>query len=51
MKAKLDGEYCANMSLRFDLKCFFGTIRSVLRHEGVVEGAAPAQTESEEVRQ
>lgn len=51
VKAKLDGEYCANMSLRFDLKCFFGTIRSVLRHEGVVEGAAPAQTESEEVRQ
>ena len=52
VKAKLDGEYCANMSLRFDLKCFFGTIRSVLRHEGVVEGAAaPAQTENEEVRQ
>lgn len=52
VKAKLDGEYCANMSLRFDLKCFFGTIRSVLRHEGVVEGAAaPAQAENEEVRQ
>lgn len=52
VKAKLDGEYCANMSLRFDLKCFFGTIRSVLRHEGVVEGAAaPVQAENEEVRQ
>ena len=52
VKAKLDGEYCANMSLRFDLKCFFGTIRSVLRHEGVVEGAvAPEQEENEEVRQ
>lgn len=26
------------MSFLFDLKCFFGTIISVLKHEGVVEG-------------
>ena len=25
-------------SLLFDAKCFFGTIFSVLRHDGVVEG-------------
>lgn len=37
-KARLDGEYVERMSFRFDLKCFFGTIFSVLRHEGVVEG-------------
>ena len=51
VKARLDGEYCQNFSLRFDLKCFFGTIRSVLRREGVVEGAAtPEPAKSEEVR-
>lgn len=38
VKAKLDGEYIQKMSFAFDLKCFFGTITSVLKHEGVVEG-------------
>ena len=38
LKAKLDGEYVEKMSLAFDCKCFFGTIASVLRHDGVVEG-------------
>ncbi len=38
VKARFDGEYVENVSFLFDCKCFFGTIRSVLRHEGVVEG-------------
>ncbi|MBO5372847.1 MAG: sugar transferase [Lachnospiraceae bacterium] len=38
VKAKLDGEYVKNMSLKFDIKCFFGTFSSVLRADGVVEG-------------
>ncbi len=38
VKAKLDGEYVQNMSFFFDCKCFFGTIFSVLKHDGVVEG-------------
>ena len=38
LKAKLDGEYVKNMSLRMDIKCFLGTIKSVLKKEGVVEG-------------
>jgi len=38
LKAKLDGEYVEKMSFLFDCKCFFGTIVSVLRHDGVVEG-------------
>lgn len=38
VKAKLDGEYVNNISFIFDVKCFFGTITSVLKHEGVVEG-------------
>lgn len=37
-KAKLDGEYVKRMSLLFDLRCFFGTITSIFRHEGVLEG-------------
>lgn len=38
VKAKLDGEYAEKMSFGFDCKCFFGTIVSVLKHDGVVEG-------------
>lgn len=37
-KARIDGEYCRRMGFRMDLECFFGTIASVLRHDGVVEG-------------
>ena len=38
IKARLDGEYVEKMSLWFDIKCFFGTIASVLKSDGVVEG-------------
>lgn len=38
VKAKLDGEYIERISFLFDLKCFFGTIASVLKSDGVVEG-------------
>ena len=38
VKARLDGEYVRNISFGFDCKCFFGTIVSVLRSDGVVEG-------------
>ncbi|MBR6050902.1 MAG: sugar transferase [Clostridia bacterium] len=38
IKAKFDGEYVEKMGFVFDCKCFFGTIKSVLRHDGVVEG-------------
>ena len=37
-KARLDGEYVKKMSFLFDCKCFFGTIKSVLKSDGVVEG-------------
>lgn len=40
IKAKLDGEYVANMSLGFDIKCFIKTIGSVIKSEGFVEGKA-----------
>lgn len=38
VKARLDGEYVEKLSFLFDCKCFFGTITSVLKHDGVVEG-------------
>lgn len=38
IKAKFDGEYVEKMSLLFDMKCFFGTIMSVLKKDGIVEG-------------
>lgn len=38
VKAKLDGEYTKKISFIFDMKCFFGTIFSVIKTEGVVEG-------------
>ena len=38
VKARLDGEYVQRLSFAFDIKCFFGTIVSVLKHDGVVEG-------------
>lgn len=38
IKAKLDGDYIKKISLGFDIKCFTGTVLSVLKHDGVVEG-------------
>lgn len=38
VKAKLDGEYAKNISLLMDIRCFFGTIRSIITSDGVVEG-------------
>lgn len=49
VKAKLDGEYVEKMSFAFDVKCFLGTITSVLKHEGVVEGGTGA-IEKEEAK-
>ncbi len=47
-KAKLDGEYVQKMGFGFDCKCFFGTIKSVLKHDGVVEGGT-GQLSKEEI--
>ncbi|MDO4379096.1 MAG: sugar transferase, partial [Erysipelotrichia bacterium] len=37
-KAKLDGEYVNKLSFSFDIKCFFASITSVVKNDGVVEG-------------
>lgn len=56
-KARLDGEYAAALNagkckgFAMDVKCFFGTIVSVLKHDGVVEGGtAEMKKEAEERR-
>ena len=41
-KAKLDGQYVSRMSFFMDLRCIFGTIVSVLKQDGVVEGGTGA---------
>ena len=38
VKVRYDREYVENLSLKMDARCFFGTIWSVLRAEGVREG-------------
>lgn len=48
VKAALDGEYVRRMSFPFDVKCFLGTITSVLKHEGVVEGGTGELHKEEE---
>ena len=44
-KARLDGEYAEKLSFAFDLKCFFGTVKAVLKSEGVVEGEVEKKEE------
>lgn len=39
IKARFDGEYVQNMGLWMDIKCFFGTIISVIKRDGIVEGS------------
>ncbi|MDT2811548.1 sugar transferase [Vagococcus lutrae] len=38
VKAKLDGYYVEQESFSMDMKCFFGTIVSVFKSDGVLEG-------------
>ncbi|MCR4933029.1 MAG: sugar transferase [Lachnospiraceae bacterium] len=42
VKAALDGEYIKKMGFVMDVKCILGTVKSVLKHEGVVEGGTGA---------
>ncbi|GBG08137.1 capsular biosynthesis protein [Paenibacillus agaridevorans] len=38
VKARLDGEYVKKIGIVMDVKCFVGTIISVVKSEGIVEG-------------
>lgn len=54
VKAKLDGEYTkalvSGKGFRMDLKCFFGTIISVLKRDGVVEGGTGSMEAGKKVK-
>ncbi|MDM5332838.1 sugar transferase [Ureibacillus composti] len=45
IKAKLDGEYVEKISFGMDVKCFFVTIVSVVKSDGVVEGGTGVKKE------
>ncbi|MEW6605945.1 MAG: sugar transferase [bacterium] len=50
-KAKLDGYYVKHISLWIDIKIFFGTIISIVKSEGVVEGGTGVlENRNEEVQ-
>ena len=51
VKAKFDGEYVQKQSLFFDIKCFFGTVFRVLRHDGVVEGGTGEMHKEQEKKE
>lgn len=48
VKALFDGEYVRKMSFIFDCKCFGGTIFSVMKGDGIVEGSVPERIELSE---
>ncbi len=50
VKAKLDGEYVEKLSFWFDIKCFFGSIVSVFKSDGVVEGGTGELNKKEEAK-
>ncbi|MDQ0154196.1 sugar transferase [Robertmurraya andreesenii] len=47
IKSKLDGEYVEKISFWMDVKCFFGTIVSVAKSDGVVEGGTGTTAKKE----
>lgn len=57
VKAKLDGEYTAALNggkfkgFAMDARCFFGTIKSVLKSDGVVEGGTGKLKKHKEIEE
>lgn len=47
-KARLDGEYTRNVSIKMDWICFWITVRNVLMHKGVVEGGTGVMTNQQD---
>lgn len=48
-KVSFDRQYADNFGFRLDVKCFFGTIISVVKSDGVVEGGTGEMARSEKV--
>ena len=47
-KARYDGNYVEQIGLKMDMKCFIGTVTTVLRKDGVVEGGTGVIKETSE---
>ena len=43
-KARLDGEYCNNISIKMDITCLIATVVNVLKQNGIIEGGTGALT-------
>lgn len=50
-KAKYDGFYTENLGIKIDIKCFFGTVISVLKRDGVLEGGVKESKEHVEEKE
>lgn len=50
-KAALDGYYVEHLGFKMDCKCFFGTNKAVLKHDGVVEGGTGAIKKEEAIKE
>lgn len=50
VKASLDGEYAKKIGFLMDMKCVLGTIISILRADGVIEGGTGASKKSKTER-
>lgn len=48
-KARYDGDYVENLGVKMDVKCFIGTIVTVLKREGVLEGGVKEVVKGNEV--
>lgn len=50
VKARLDGDYVARIGFGMDIKCIIGTLVSVVKQDGVVEGGTGALEKEQEER-
>lgn len=48
MKAQIDGKYTSNISFVMDFKCFVGTILSIVKSDGVVEGGTGTKKKADD---
>ncbi len=48
-KARYDGDYVENLGVKMDVKCFLGTIVTVLKRDGVLEGGVKEVVKGNEV--
>lgn len=51
VKAKLDGEYVQKIGFIMDAMCFFGTILSVIKSDGVVEGGTGSKQQEKRTKE